>query len=212
MDIRTFRSRHSPIWIPTPRIHFNSSKGTGLYNLSTMADSKISWIEEELLSEHDSKRTFRTVIVQTEVERVKFLVRSYLRARMHKVPFPHVGIVVDLDWQVCSVYIIVRRNARLTIYWWTTISSKVSSSGGCRLTDRHNALLTSLYATAFTNSFPAHLRAFNDSRNEEMIEKPDMDKAVFCRVIRTPSNGGEIRFPKFLFLFIRLMVVVRRLQ
>jgi len=60
---------------------------------------------------------------------------------------------------------------------------------------KHNALLTSLYATAFTNSFPAHLRAFNDSRNEEMIEKPDMDKAVFCRVIRTPSNGGDIRFP-----------------
>jgi len=40
-----------------------------------------------LMSERDSKRTFRTVIVQTEVERVKFLVRSYLRARLHKVPF-----------------------------------------------------------------------------------------------------------------------------
>jgi len=25
-----------------------------------------------------------------------------------------------------------------------------------------------------------------------MIEKPDMDKAVFCRVVRTPSDGGEI--------------------
>jgi hypothetical protein len=29
-----------------------------------------------------------------------------------------------------------------------------------------------------------------------MIEKPDMDKAVFCRVIRTPDNG-DITFPKF---------------
>lgn len=57
---------------------------------------------------------------------------------------------------------------------------------------RHNALLTSLYASAFTNSFPAHLRTFNDSRNEEMIEKPDLHKAVFCRVIRTPADGGEI--------------------
>src|ERR1700733_11667073 len=46
---------------------------------------QIAWIEEELLSGGDSKRTFRTVIVQTEVERVKFLVRSYLRARLHKV-------------------------------------------------------------------------------------------------------------------------------
>jgi GINS complex subunit 4 len=31
-----------------------------------------------------------------------------------------------------------------------------------------------------------------------MIEKPDMDKAVFCKVIRTPDDGGEIRFPKYL--------------
>ena len=63
--------------------------------------------------------------------------------------------------------------------------------------DRHNALLTSLYATAFTNGFPSHLQNFNDSRNEEMIEKPDMDKAVFCRVIRTPRDGGDITFAKY---------------
>src|SRR5271156_5331788 len=56
---------------------------------------------------------------------------------------------------------------------------------------RHNALLTSLYASAFTNSFPAHLQNFNDSRNEEMIEKPDLDNAVFCRVVRTPRDGAE---------------------
>jgi GINS complex subunit 4 len=56
-----------------------------------------------------------------------------------------------------------------------------------------------LYATAFTDSFPVHLRNFSDSRNEEMIEKLDVDKAVFCRVIRTPVDGGEIRFPKYHF-------------
>ena len=30
-----------------------------------------------------------------------------------------------------------------------------------------------------------------------MIEKPDMDKSIFCRVIRTPADGGEITFPKY---------------
>jgi len=25
-----------------------------------------------------------------------------------------------------------------------------------------------------------------------MIEKPDMDKAVFCRVVKEPEDGGEI--------------------
>jgi GINS complex subunit 4 len=50
-----------------------------------MLTGQIAWIEESLLSERDSKSTFRTIIVQTEVERVKFLIRSYLRARLHKV-------------------------------------------------------------------------------------------------------------------------------
>src|SRR5271154_5049515 len=86
----------------------------------------------------------------------------------------------------CSTYYLLMNDNifKSILQWWLS------------LTDRHNALLTSLYATAFTNSFPAHLRSFNDSRNEEMIEKPDMDKAVFCRVIRTPADGGDIRFPK----------------
>src|SRR5271154_2732267 len=102
----------------------------------------------------------------------------------------------------CSTYYLLMNDNifKSILQWWLS------------LTDRHNALLTSLYATAFTNSFPAHLRAFNDSRNEEMIEKPDMDKAVFCRVIRTPSNGGDIRFPKFLSPLIWLMVVARKLR
>ena len=52
-------------------------------------EGQIAWIEEALLSgERDTKSTFRTIIVQTEVERVKFLIRSYLRARLYKVPLP----------------------------------------------------------------------------------------------------------------------------
>lgn len=36
-----------------------------------------------------------------------------------------------------------------------------------------------------------------------MIEKPDMDKAVFCRVIRTPDNG-DITFAKSFPFFVML--------
>lgn len=64
--------------------------------------------------------------------------------------------------------------------------------------NRHNALLSQLYARAFTDSFPPHLQAFNNSRNEDIIETPDMGKAVFCRVIRTPNDGGDVSFPKWL--------------
>ena len=35
----------------------------------------------------DPKANFRLIIIQTELERFKFLVRSYLRARIAKVRF-----------------------------------------------------------------------------------------------------------------------------
>jgi hypothetical protein len=44
-----------------------------------------------------------------------------------------------------------------------------------------------------------------------MIEKPDMDKAVFCKVVKTPDDA-EIRFAKFFSFVMRLIVVERKLR
>jgi hypothetical protein len=44
-----------------------------------------------------------------------------------------------------------------------------------------------------------------------MIEKPDMDKAIFCRVVQTPEDG-EIRFPKFPLTNTGLTIVARKLH
>lgn len=43
---------------------------------------------EELTGDMDPKTNFSLIIIQTELERYKFLVRSYLRARIAKVGFP----------------------------------------------------------------------------------------------------------------------------
>jgi GINS complex subunit 4 len=156
-------------------------------------DLQIAWIEQELISEHDSKRTFRAVIVQTEVERVKFLIRSYLRARLHKVwPQPFVGwLQIDkyAQYLLSSEELLDALSPDERQYLQKYCPWNCPDI-------RHNALLISLYSAAFMNSFPAHLQAFNDSRNEEMIEKPDMDKAVFCKVIKTPVEGA-VTFPKY---------------
>ena len=53
------------------------------------ADVEIVASQIELLEEQtgnvDPKTNFRLIIIQTELERFKFLVRSYLRARIAKV-------------------------------------------------------------------------------------------------------------------------------
>jgi GINS complex subunit 4 len=36
----------------------------------------------------DPTSNFRLILIQTELERVKYLVRAYLRIRMHKVRLP----------------------------------------------------------------------------------------------------------------------------
>jgi len=40
----------------------------------------------------DPKTNFKLIIIQTELERFKFLVRSFLRARLKKVRYEYMGI------------------------------------------------------------------------------------------------------------------------
>lgn len=51
---------------------------------TTFPASKIELVEEQT-GTTDPKANFRLIIIQTELERFKFLVRSYLRTRMAKV-------------------------------------------------------------------------------------------------------------------------------
>ena len=48
----------------------------------------------------DPKTNFKLIIVQTELERFKFLVRSFLRARLKKVRFPPFWEQQMLQWSM----------------------------------------------------------------------------------------------------------------
>ena len=52
--------------------------------------SKIALVEEQT-GNLDPKTNFRLIVIQTELERFKFLVRSYLRARIAKVGIARFG-------------------------------------------------------------------------------------------------------------------------
>lgn len=49
-------------------------------------NTQIELVEEQT-GNMDPKTNFSLIIIQTELERFKFLVRSFLRARLAKVPF-----------------------------------------------------------------------------------------------------------------------------
>ena len=80
------------------------------------------------MSERDSKRTFRTVIVQTEVERVKFLVRSYLRARLHKVAFSR----DEVNCRLTSMLNISFLHRKFLVYYRWMNDNTYKSISSCR--------------------------------------------------------------------------------
>lgn len=49
----------------------------------------------------------------------------------------------------------------------------------------HQALLNSHYHTSFLSGFPQNLQKMDDTAGGiSMVDKPDEDSAVFCRVLR----------------------------
>lgn len=54
----------------------------------------------------------------------------------------------------------------------------------------HQHLLSSHYHTAFLSSFPQGLRKLDDTAGGiSMVDKPDEDTAVFCRMLR---DAGQV--------------------
>jgi len=126
----------------------------------------------------DSKGNFTLVIVQTELERFKFLVRSFLRARIAKIDkYPH--------------------HYRQLAVLSPDSSQPVLSHLEQQYLQAHQALLSSHYHASFLSSFPVSLQKLDDTAGGiSMIDKPDEDTAIFCRVLRdagtlqTQGEGG----------------------
>ncbi|CEJ90537.1 Putative DNA replication complex GINS protein SLD5 [[Torrubiella] hemipterigena] len=108
----------------------------------------------------DPKTNFALIVIQTELERFKFLVRSYLRARIAKVD-------------------------KHTLYYLSSeaLRSRLSSTELAYAT-RHQALVHNHYLTSFLASFPEKLQNLNDTAgNVSMIDQPDLETAVFVRML-----------------------------
>ncbi|KAJ4303539.1 GINS complex subunit [Kalmusia sp. IMI 367209] len=126
---------------------------------------------EDQTGSMDPKTSFKLIIVQTELERFKFLVRSFLRARLKKI-------------ELHPLHIEARHTSSLS-----TPQPLLSPSEHQYLTS-HQALLSSHYASSFLSQFPGSLQRMDDTTGGiSMVDKPDEDAAVFVRVLR---DVGEV--------------------
>ncbi|KAG5983157.1 GINS complex subunit [Claviceps digitariae] len=123
---------------------------------------------EDLTGDMDPKTNFSLIVIQTELERYKFLVRSYLRVRMAKID-------------------------KHTLHYLSTedLRDRLSPAELAYAT-RHQALLHNHYLSSFLGSFPQQLQNLNDTAgNISMIDSPDLDSAVFVRMLRDKDVYGQ---------------------
>ncbi|MCJ1405241.1 CorA metal ion transporter [Xylographa trunciseda] len=115
---------------------------------------------EEQTATMDPKTNFRVVIMQTELERWKFLVRSFLRARIAKI-----------DKHILH-YLTAAQRTRL-------------SASEIQYATTHQNLLHEHYHSSFLAQFPVGLQKLDDTAGGiAMVEVPDAEKAVFVRGLR----------------------------
>lgn len=119
----------------------------------------------------DPTTNFKLIVIQTELERFKFLVRSFLRARLKKI-------------DTHPLHILARHSASLTE------AQPLLSPSEYQYLTSHQALLSSHYASSFLGQFPSALQKLDDTTGGiSMVDKPDEDVAVFVRVLR---DVGEV--------------------
>ncbi|KAF2639900.1 GINS complex, Sld5 component [Massarina eburnea CBS 473.64] len=123
---------------------------------------------EDQTGSMDPKTNFKLIVVQTELERFKFLVRGFLRARLKKI-------------DAHPLYILAQHNDSSRS---GDLNPLLSPSEYQYLTT-HQSLLSAHYKSSFLGQFPASLQRLDDTTGGvNMIDRPDEDAAVFVRCLK----------------------------
>lgn len=144
---------------------------------------------EELTADPDSGTNFALVVMQTELERYKFLVRSYLRARLAKLDAHtlhylqgHSRAVDDgSDSQAVQSSAGGQRKIRLSPHELAYATHR-------------QALLHAHFLSSFLGVFPPQQQHLNDrAGNVNMVDAPDDESAVFVRLLREDARFAVVR-------------------
>ncbi|KAF2007785.1 DNA replication complex GINS protein sld5 [Amniculicola lignicola CBS 123094] len=122
----------------------------------------------------DPKANFKLIIIQTELERFKFLVRSFLRARIKKIDTHPLHLLA------------LHQNPPSS----TSILNPLLSPSELQYLNTHQSLLSTHYSSSFLSQFPNSLQRLDDTAGGiSMVDKPDEETAVFVRCLR---DVGEV--------------------
>ncbi|KAF6813959.1 hypothetical protein CSOJ01_04365 [Colletotrichum sojae] len=141
---------------------------------------------EDMTGDMDPKTNFALIVIQTELERFKFIVRSYLRARIAKVPMPQHSNFS------CPPLTPPQIDKHALHYLSSPALRARLSETELAYATRHQALLHNHYLSSFLSSFPPQLQNLNDTAgNISMIDGPDLDTAVFIRLLSDRAVEGK---------------------
>lgn len=121
------------------------------------------------LESSDADIKLKLLIIENEIERVNFLVRSYLRCRLSKIDKFSIYINNNLD------------------------EMEKLSHNELKYMNQHFKILLELYSHSFLDRLPEHLRSLDDtSGGISMISEPNFNKFVFIRVVS--DKARPVRF------------------
>ncbi|KAJ1673915.1 GINS complex subunit [Spiromyces aspiralis] len=150
---------------------------------------------DELRQSGDPKHSYKIIILLTDLERIRYILRSYLRTRLKKI------------------------EAHTKYYLENPIYRDRMSSQELNFAKRHNKLLDSHYQASCLSALPSHLRSIGNDGEEtpagiSMVSKPNLDSAVFCRVkeeIGDYQFGDELIYMSKNSIFITRYAIIRHL-
>jgi len=125
--------------------------------LLSQIEHQQQYIDEE---QSDPDLQFHTHLYEIESERVKYMMRCYLRERLFKIE-KHV--------------IFILKNEEMT---------QRLSPEELTYAQKYCDLLEESFGSAFLNLLPENLRSLTEQTSDlDMIPKPNLDSHVFCKVI-----------------------------
>lgn len=122
------------------------------------------------------------MIIETDIERLSYLVRLYIRTRLAKID----------DFTIFYMNEIAADGSK----------SKLLSNQETEYMQKHFKILTQLYNNSFLKKFPDFLTLLDDTRGGDvMTTAPDLDLPVFIRVVCDNTivlqlTGDELRLEK----------------
>ncbi|KAL9057764.1 MAG: hypothetical protein Q9162_002105 [Coniocarpon cinnabarinum] len=147
---------------------------------------------EDATARMDAGSSFGLIIIQTELERFKFLVRSLLRSRISKIDAHTLHILSQHDPSY-------RTDSQTQREEPQDREKPLLSESEARYAATHTALLERHYSSLFLSSFPPKLRRMDDRAGAGgvgMVEGPDLNAAVFVRCLGRWQGKSGTRRPQ----------------